>query len=162
MKRICLLILISIIVGNISGCQKIRIFIHNITKKEINLIPDKDYNYRWGFRKKSGKFIIKPQFDYADSFIQSEGIAPVKLHDKWGFIDKTGKIVIDIQFDYINVFLEGLCAVRKDDKWGFIDKTGIVVEPQFEWVSDFENGKAHVRYNGEKSRTIDKTGKFIE
>src|SRR5580704_212376 len=38
------------------------------------------------------RFVIKPQFDEADSF--SEGLAAVRVGAKYGYIDKQGKIVI--------------------------------------------------------------------
>ncbi len=52
---------------------------------------------KFGFVDETGKMIINPQFDTANSF--SEGLAVVKQNDKFGFIDKTGKIVINTQFE---------------------------------------------------------------
>ena len=62
----------------------------------------------------TGKFIINPQFDYADDF--SEGLAAVRVGDrntgKWGYIDKKGKFVINPRFDWAFPFSEGLAVVR--------------------------------------------------
>ena len=49
----------------------------------------------------------------------------------------------------------------KKGKWGFIDKTGkIVINPQFEKVSDFKNGKA-VFENGKQWGYIDSKGTYV-
>ena len=48
-------------------------------------------NRKYGYIDKTGKMIIKPQFDYATVF--SEGMAHAKIEGKRGFIDKTGKFI---------------------------------------------------------------------
>ena len=57
---------------------------------------------KWGYIDKSGKFVIDPQFDYAEGF--SEGLAAVRSGDektgKWGFIDRSGKYAITPQWDH--------------------------------------------------------------
>ncbi|MCI2236209.1 WG repeat-containing protein [Helicobacter sp. CaF467b] len=73
-------------------------------------------NGKWGFMDKNGEIILKPQFDYANSFY--EGLAPVELNKKWGLIDKSGKIVIKPQFDFAWSFNEGLAGVElKGEIW---------------------------------------------
>ncbi|MDY5615840.1 MAG: WG repeat-containing protein [Helicobacter sp.] len=69
---------------------------------------------------KSGKIVIKPQFDFAWSF--SEGLALVELNGKYGFIDKSGKIVINPQFDEIDHFKP--IGIQINGKWGTIDENG--------------------------------------
>jgi hypothetical protein len=49
-------------------------------------------NGKYGYIDKTGKIVIKPQFDKAYDF--SEGLASISLNGKWGFIDNTGKIAI--------------------------------------------------------------------
>lgn len=68
------------------------------------------------------------------------------------FVDKQGRFMIDGK----QRFHEGLLGVELasglgDDKpfkslgWGFIDAHGkVIVEPQFDWVSDFDSGHAFV------------------
>ncbi|HEB7570868.1 TPA: WG repeat-containing protein [Campylobacter coli] len=51
------------------------------------------------FIDKSGKIVIKPEFDDVGDF--KKGLAKVELNGKYGFIDKSGKIAIEPKFDYI-------------------------------------------------------------
>lgn len=48
-------------------------------------------NSRYGFIDKTGKIVIKPEFDYVGPF--SEGLAVVWIGNKYGYIDKTGKYI---------------------------------------------------------------------
>ena len=50
-----------------------------------------------GFIDKTGKIVIKMQFDRVKYF--REGLAAVKINSMWDYIDKQGKIVIAPQFD---------------------------------------------------------------
>lgn len=145
---------------------------------------------KYGFIDRNGKFVIKPQFDYADNF--SEGLASVRIGCNYGFINTKGKIVIQPQYSSAGKFSDGLasvalakgngitvkskgknyqlCTFRDSGLMGYIDKTGkIVIEPQFGRGFDFSNGIAEVSF-GEpndvigyigKRGYIDKTGKYI-
>src|SRR5262245_32107903 len=69
-------------------------------------------NDRRGYIDRTGKIVIKPQFDGATDF--SEGLAVVAVHEggyKEGYIDETGKMVIPPQFDKATAFSEGLALV---------------------------------------------------
>jgi len=103
----------------------------------------------------TGKIVINPQFDDANSF--SEGLAPIRIGDsetgKWGYINKEGKMVINPQFHFANSFSEGLAPIRigdyKTGEWGFINKEGkMVINPQFNDTKDFSEGLAVVRVGG--------------
>jgi hypothetical protein len=80
-----------------------------------------------GFIDKTGKVVIEPQFDGAESF--SEGLAAVKVGGvngnggKYGYIDRMGKFAIALQFDEAASFSEGLAAVKVGNKWGYIGKS---------------------------------------
>nr|MBA2747262.1 WG repeat-containing protein [Tatlockia sp.] len=59
---------------------------------------------------RTGKQVISPQFDLANSF--SEGLAAVKIKDKCGYINKIGKVVVKRRFSACEDFAEGLAAVK--------------------------------------------------
>src|SRR6185436_8462509 len=95
---------------------------------------------RWGYVDKSGKQVIPPQFERADSFVGD--LAPVRL-DRWGYVNPGGKIAINPQFDEATPFHAGLAAVELQHRWGYIDKSGkLVINPQFESAGDFSENLA--------------------
>jgi len=125
--------------------------------------------HRWGYINKTGKVVIKPQFDKAGDF--SEGLAPVSIDGKWGYINRTGKVTIAPQFAEARSFSEGLAVIKVGggplrrlyvggdelrrsregggSGYGYVDKTGkMVIKPQFERASDFSNGLAQVWVGG--------------
>lgn len=56
---------------------------------------------------------------------------------------------------------EGLAAVEDATGWGFVDSDNhIVVEPKYEWISDFREGRAEVQC-AEGMGLIDKRGEYI-
>ena len=56
---------------------------------------------------------------------------------------------------------EGLIAVEEPSGWGFVDSENrMVIEPKFDWVSDFCEGRAEVEID-EKMGLIDKSGQYI-
>ena len=86
MKRVFSLSICLVFLVLISGCQP----------KESGLFLIRQ-NDLYGFINKTGKIVIKPQFEEAESF--SEGLAPVMIDKKYGYINKTGKTVIEPQYD---------------------------------------------------------------
>jgi len=140
---------------------------------------------KWGYINKSGKLIIKTQFDFANDF--SDSLALVTISGKYGFINKHGTIVINPQFDYggqikevaffeelANIenrkskyegFNEGLALVAIKNggllKFGYIDMLGkFIITPQYDDAGNFSEGLAAVEIN-ERNGYIDKTGKFV-
>ena len=75
-----------------------------------------------------------------------------------------GKIIF--KCNEIRDFADNLAAFQINGKWGFINQYGkVVIEPKFTEVSDFKNDAADVKAKNFfrlKSRTIDKTGKFVD
>ena len=63
-------------------------------KKEASGLFSVRQNGKYGFIDKTGKIVIKPQFDKAYPF--HDGLALVIINNKHGFIDKKGKLVISI------------------------------------------------------------------
>ena len=135
---------------------------------------------KFGFIDKSGKLLIAPKFDWAESF--SEGLASVFVKGKYGFIDKTGKLVIKPQFTKAESFSEGLAVVKiggavrepslemqnitttiADTDYAYIDKTGkIVFKIKAGEAHSFSEGLARFEPFGDyKDGFVDKTGKTV-
>jgi hypothetical protein len=56
---------------------------------------------------------------------------------------------------------EGLAAVEHDTGWGFVDSDNrLVVEPKYEWVSDFCEGRAEVQTE-QGMGLIDRRGDYV-
>ena len=99
---------------------------------------------QWGFINLTGKFVITPIYEKAQSF--SEGLAAVRRNGLWGFIDNEGELKIPYKFVKARSFHEGLAAVQIKGYWGFIDKTGrVILKPRFYEAGDFYYGLAPVR-----------------
>ena len=49
---------------------------------------------KYVFIDKTGKEVLKPQYDNISSF--SDGIAPVRIGDSWYIINKKGEILVTI------------------------------------------------------------------
>jgi WG repeat protein len=94
----------------------------------------------WGFIDKTGKWVIKPQFDEQYGF--SEGLGRVVVNGLWGFIDRTGKFVVEPQFNPSYWFAEGFAHVAfTNDTGAFIDHSGqIASPPQYVYGSYFSEG----------------------
>ena len=132
-------------------------------------IPNEDN--KWGYVDTTGKYVIEPQFDYADQF--SEGLAYVCFCDdmrnlgrpnasKFAYIDKKGNYVIKPQnFDMVGRFKNGLAKITYHHKTGLINKKGdYVIRPKYDYISDFSEGYATVSI-GEKSGYIDEKGNLV-
>lgn len=96
------------------------------TLTDVELEYESDNNVYYGYIDKSGKWIIKPQFSYAEDF--SEGLAAAALdYGDRGYIDKTGKFVIAPKYDNTYPFSHGYALVKiRMYQPVYIDKTGKV------------------------------------
>ena len=110
----------------------------DISGEDINLTSQEGENEKWGYIDKSGKFVIEPQFEFADDF--SEGLAIVTINDEYGFIDKSGKFVIEPQFEYASKFSDGISRVENNGKEFKIDTNGNVVS-DLDSYEDFTESK---------------------
>lgn len=71
---------------------------------------------KFGYIDKTGKVIIKPQFDYAGQFI--DGIAVVSTGGNYGYIDKHGNYVIEPKFANVGNFINGIARVSGGGEFG--------------------------------------------
>lgn len=91
---------------------------------------------KWGFIDKTGRIVIRPQFDEVEDF-GPDGIAAVgkAFEDdvyKYGFINRKGQIIIDFKFDSAGSFWGGLGEIgirepRANDNWGYVDASGKII-----------------------------------
>jgi hypothetical protein len=117
---------------------------------------------KFGFMDRSGKVVIKPQFDDAEDF--SEGLALVVINRTKEFIDEAGKVVIvPKDFEPINGFTNGLARgnITNTSPYtkGYIDKSGkLVIDTKAMGACEFSEGLACVQTN--KWGFIDPAGRY--
>jgi hypothetical protein len=89
----------------------------------------------WGFVDKTGKEVIKAQ--YEDARVFSEELAAVKVDGLYGFIDMTGKMVIQPQFeDIIEGFKYERCVFGDNSNYGLMDMSGnVIFEPKYSGIA---------------------------
>ncbi|HEY9873583.1 MAG TPA: WG repeat-containing protein, partial [Candidatus Obscuribacterales bacterium] len=116
-------------------------------------------NGKYGYIDKTGRVVIKPQFDGVWEL--QDGLIKIKVGNKYGYIDKSGQVVIKPQFDDAWNFHEELAAIKIGNKWGYIDKSGqVVIKPQFDGAWEFHEGLAPIKVRN-KVGYIDKTGQVV-
>lgn len=121
----------------------------------------------WGFVDKSGKEIIKCQYDEIvddHDYYKADrlGYFQVRKGNQWLLINQKDNQVLSGYDAYgYRRFEEGLCSVLKDGKWGFVDEEGNeVIKPQYEVVWAFSNGLAAFK-SGDKFGYLDKLGNVV-
>ncbi|MBI3142148.1 MAG: WG repeat-containing protein [Bacteroidetes bacterium] len=156
-----------------------------------SISPIKGDSGLYGYAKKSGKMVIRPQFKAAWDF--HEGMAKV------GFkVNKTDSLWMEPSFDgegywdvhtqkvmrytFINTkgealplelsdakqFAEGLCPAFKNQRWGYINKLGQwQIAPQYVRANLFQKGSASVTRESANGETwyellIDKENRIVK
>lgn len=114
----------------------------------------------WNYINENGETVLELNCSDATDF--SSGMASIKLKDgTWRIIDKAGKVLFE---HFINLhFSEDLavCYSKEKGKIGFVDASGsFIIEPQFEWASNFKNGYAIIEKDG-KMGYIDSNGEIV-
>lgn len=111
-----------------------------ISSAKIDKYNNITYDGKWGFIDKTGKIIIKMQYENVSDFYN--GFAAVKKNGKVGLINKAGKEVIPIIYDvenelfdytnkdYVNSRMKkGMISVGKKGKYGVVNFTGKTLIP---------------------------------
>ncbi len=150
-----------------------RVSTMGITEKElVRRSMSSDLAGIWGYINQKGEETIKPQFVYAEDFLDSFAIAAkgkwvfdkenydyIAKDVRWGVIDKNGNEVIPFEFSSIKRMLSdhNMFAVRDNNgRWGVADSHGsIMFDPIFETVSDCYNGLVVFSNDREKAEHYD-------
>lgn len=137
-----------------------------VFRENIALVKTTGDKGKWGYIDKSGKFIINAT--YKDATVFQEGLAWVILENGApSAIDKKGEIKFTLkEAENVRLFSEDLAAFSKVDStstvWGFVDQSGKqVINPQFDAVGEFHDGKCAVKNKEGKWGYIDKSGKIV-
>ena len=88
---------------------------------------------KWGYVDETGKFIIEPKFQCAQSF-SNTGFAWVTLGGKVGCINQNGDFVVQPQYDGVITEMDhcDFVQIMRDGKVGIGSKNGVVVvEPKY-------------------------------
>ncbi|MCW7494604.1 WG repeat-containing protein [Leptospira sp. 2 VSF19] len=133
-------------------------------------------NNLFGFKNKSGKVIIKPQYQHALDFTK-EKVAFVVKENQWVCIDTKNQVLLET-FVYDNgpdYYSENLARFVENKKFGFFDsRCRKQISAAYDFVYPFENGLSivcngcesipegeHSRIVGGKYGVINKKGKVV-
>lgn len=85
-----------------------------------------------------------------------------KSGTKWGYINDSGEFELQPEYSYASEFQKnGLATVEKNSRYGCIDHQGnFVIEPKFESMISFSEGRATVVING-SFQVIDERGQIL-
>jgi len=80
---------------------------------KVNLFPIK-VNKKFGYIDRTGKIIVKPQYDYGEDL--SHGMAKISVGNKYGFLDATGELVIEPKYKMAGFFFgDGYAWVKSEE-----------------------------------------------
>lgn len=132
---------------------------------------------KYGYIDRTGKVVIKPQFDTAENF--SCGLALVKVESSYRYIDATGNFAFGGRFEkavgysegtasvLIRGYFGGTASVLAHDSlggrggWGVIDKTGKILRSRFGGPIVFSEGLAWFGVVDLGSAAIDHSGDTV-
>jgi hypothetical protein len=114
----------------------------------------------YGLIDQTGKYILELKYK---SIIASESIFAVMTFDNHSFlVGDNGHIIKPDIPGEIGTFTEGKASIKFGELYGFIDQTGeIVVKPQYNYVQDFQNGKALVHVRAGQDALLNEKGEQI-
>ncbi len=117
-----------------------------IGKQSHFLIPVK-LQGKWGYIDSKGNWVIKPQYDFADSF--TEDVARVRKENLYGYINSKNQIIIPFQYYDAGNFSGNLAPVQcKQNYYGYINKNNVLVIPcRFQKSFEFQNEIARIFRN---------------
>jgi hypothetical protein len=81
----------------------------------------------WGFKDLTGKVLINPTYEYAESF--QNGIAIVEMAGKQGVIDSKGSLLLPVSFSVITRLSNDLLLVSDGNLFGIYANSGKEIVP---------------------------------
>lgn len=141
-----------------------------------NLPISFEENNLYGFKNKSGKVMIKPQYQHAMDFTKEE-IAFVVKDNRWVCINTKNLVLLEV-FVYDNgpdYYSENLARFVENKKFGFFDsRCNKQISAAYDFVYPFENGTSivcngcesqlegeHSKIIGGKYGVVNKKGKIL-
>ncbi|MBV7272064.1 WG repeat-containing protein [Clostridium sp. PL3] len=121
-------------------------------------------NNTFGIINTFGNYVAIPKYDFINQF--SEGRAVATNNKKPVIIDESGRVLSTKEYDYIGNFKNGRALASGFDKeekyiYGYLDRQGKEIIPlQYEFASDFIDGKAIVKLKDNEYALIDLNGKI--
>src|ERR1700677_2993733 len=101
----------------------------------------------FGFKNQKGRIVVSPQFQRVGNMVEGESLIPVIKNGVFYRMNENGDLVFESVF-YDNAwdyYSDGLSRFIKNGKVGFHDKKGnIIISPQYDFASGFENGVSSV------------------
>jgi hypothetical protein len=130
----------------------------------LALVKTSGENSKYGYISEEGKFVISAK--YLEATVFNDEIAwVVEKNGCPTAINTKGKVLFKAEFaEKARSFKNGFAPFQQIDtkgdlKWGFISKEGkVVINPQFENVGHFNNGKCPVQNNKGKWGFINEKG----
>ncbi len=96
----------------------------------------------WGYINNKGKFIIKPQFDYASDF--ENGKAIVLINNLFALINSDGEYIIEPTYMSMSFINESLIKATTDEGSVVIDGKGKIISKTYAYIGTFSDDLAQV------------------
>lgn len=122
-----------------------QLILPKLNMRNINLYPailKTISGSNWGFINNSGKFLIKPHYDYAMDF-QSNDLAVVEKNNLQGLIDISGEYIIKPKYQNITGFSQGLANIIDAEGFKVIDEKGNILTPKtYDYISSYSDNRS--------------------
>ncbi len=123
-----------------------------------NGLAAKQENGKYGYINTADEWVIKPEYDHADSF-QPNGLAIIKDGSYYSVINEEGNIITTNSYDHIDKYSNGVAVVISDKTYGLIDEKGEeIVGTKYSKIELVSSGFAKVKLE-EKYGYITLSGK---
>lgn len=119
------------------------------------LVNDKGYSF---IIDSKGRYLTNPNIYENYSYPIKKDSFILKANQLFYLVGRNGQRLLQEGFESPLVFSEGYAAAKKNGKFGYINSKGEwLIAPQYDWATDFVNGKARVFEAEDKSVKISAT-----